>query len=503
MNTLSAKLSLTTSDFIEKSKKIYGDKYDYSKVNYKNSTTKVVIICKEHGEFEQKPVLHTYYKVGCLKCSGHCKYTNEQWIEKAISIHGDKYDYTKVYYKNTKEKVVIICKTHGDFLQTPSDHIYSKSGCPKCSNHYTLTNDEWLAKAKEIHGDKYDYSNVIYIDTKTKVTIICKNHGEFEQNPNSHVGKRQYGCPQCGREIGANKLKLTTDKFLKDAYNIHGDKYDYSKVNCNGHKDKVSIICKKHGEFLQTHNDHIFSKAGCPKCGKESTGKKQTKTHEQFMEEIKTIYGDKYDYSNTKYTKAHNNIDIICKKHGSFYIKACRHLNGQECPKCQLCPSCMLWRTRGDFCEYCKPTTSNKYYYKTKEMNIVKFLKEKLPNKDFIHNKSVGTECTGGHFFPDIRFDCLWFQLIVEVDEHKHRGAGYECDEKRMYDITAKLGQPCIFIRYNPDSKESNKEILLKCIKNYLKLKNEYESLNENENKVHERLKLDNLMGFRAEYLFY
>jgi hypothetical protein len=498
-NNLRVKLSRTNDEFIIKAKEIHSDKYDYSKVKYVNSKSHVTIICKEHGEFEQKPIIHTFNKAGCPTCSGNHQHTTDEWIKKAIEIHGDKYDYSKVNYKKNKEKIIIICKEHGDFLQTPSDHIFSKAGCPKCSGNHQYTNEEWIKKAIEIHGDRYDYSKVNYKKMKDKIIIICKIHGEFRQNPACHIRPRN--CPKCGSESVGIKLRLTTDKFIKDAYNIHGDKYDYTKVNCNGHKDKVIIICKIHGNFTQTHNDHIFSKAGCPSCGSESTTKKQTKTHEQFMKEIKNIYGNKYDYSNTKYTKAHNEIVVVCTKHGVFNIKAYRHLQGQECKKCQMCPSCLLWRTQGVLCEYCKPSNKNKLYFKTKEMDVVKYLIEKLPDDDFIHNKSVGTECTGGHYFPDIRFDCIWFQLIVEVDEHKHRGSSYPCDEKRMYDITGKLGQPCIFIRYNPDSKNSKKETLLRYVKHYLNFQEKYND--SDDINVYDKLKIDDLLGFRTKYLFY
>lgn len=122
-------------------------------------------------------------------------------------------------------------------------------------------------------------------------------------------------------------------------------------------------------------------------------------------------------------------------------------------------------------------------------MTIVKFLKDNLLAKDFIHNKSVGTDCTERHLFPDIRFDCNFYYLIIEIDEFKHRGANYKCDKQRMYDIIAKLGLPCIFIRYNPDDTKSNKNVLLNKIKQYLNLK-------ENE-------KIWDEYGFTVEYLFY
>ena len=129
-------------------------------------------------------------------------------------------------------------------------------------------------------------------------------------------------------------------------------------------------------------------------------------------------------------------------------------------------------------------------------MKVVKFLKKKLPDYPFIHNRSVGSTCTGNHLFPDTRFDCNHYNLIIEVDEHKHRGANYKCDKQRMYDIIAKLGQPCIFIRYNPDNKKntidnkkSDQNILLKKIKKYLELEEDDKPWNN--------------YGYKSVYLFY
>lgn len=160
-----------------------------------------------------------------------------------------------------------------------------------------------------------------------------------------------------------------------------------------------------------------------------------------------------------------------------------------SCPRCNMCPKCKLWRTMGKLCEYCKPKDENKLFQKTKEMEVVKYLKKKLPEYEFIHNKSVGTDCTKGHLFPNIRFKCNGYQLICEVDEFKHRGAKYECDKQRMYDIIAKIGEPCIFIRYNPDGKDSNKDELVKKLKEYLNLEESDYPWDE--------------YGFYSEYMFY
>ena len=136
-------------------------------------------------------------------------------------------------------------------------------------------------------------------------------------------------------------------------------------------------------------------------------------------------------------------------------------------------------------------------YQKTKEWIVVNNLRRDLPDTYFIHNKSVGNECTlqdredtNGHLFPDIRFELIGFDLIVEVDEHKHRGAGYSCDERRMYEIIKQLGLPCVFIRYNPDDKKTDYNILLEMVKEYLEI-----DMNE--------IDFDEHSGLKVEYLFY
>ncbi|MBI95829.1 DUF723 domain-containing protein [bacterium] len=251
----------STKEFIEKAVNIHGNTYDYSKVEYKNSNEKVIIVCKEHGEFLQIPSSHLCGK-GCKKCSGNYKYTTQEFIEKAEKIYGDKYDYSEVEYKNANEKVIFICKEHGEFLMTPHSHI-SGQGCPKCGiesrrKKKTFTTQEFIEKSKKIHGDKYDYSKVEYKNSNEKVIIVCKKHGEFLQIPIDH--STGHGCQKCG-----GNYRYTTEDFIEKAVKIHGDKYDYSRVEYKNIKSKIKIICKIHGEFLQTPHEHL-SGCGCSRC---------------------------------------------------------------------------------------------------------------------------------------------------------------------------------------------------------------------------------------------
>lgn len=194
----------------------------------------------------------------------------DNFIKKFQEIHKHKYDYSLVVYKNSKTKVCIICPIHGEFLQTPGHHIRGQ-GCSKCGNikkglSQRNTNENFINKANLIHKDKYDYSLVNYSGNKIKVRIICPIHGVWEQKPNHHLEGK--GCRKCS---GSNKL--TTDLFIVKSNEVHDFKYDYSLVNYEGHYIKVKIKCPVHGLFEQGAGSHMAG-IGCPRC-KESKGERE------------------------------------------------------------------------------------------------------------------------------------------------------------------------------------------------------------------------------------
>lgn len=230
------------SRFIQKSKKIHKDKYDYSLVEYINVFTKVKIICKEHGIFEQTPRNHVNCCRGCQKCIcilyGGIKLSTDEFISRSIAIHNNKYDYSLVNYVNITTKVKIICKDHGVFEQRPVNHTNLKRGCPYCAKTKKLTVDKFIVNAKKIHNNDYDYSLVQYINIDTKVKIICKNHGIFEQTPDNHTSGKQ-GCPVCQESHGEKAIRLYAEKNKLDynrEYKILNFKFRYDfciKINNN------------------------------------------------------------------------------------------------------------------------------------------------------------------------------------------------------------------------------------------------------------------------------
>lgn len=244
------------------------------------------------------------------------KITTEEFIERAKKIHGDKYDYSKVKYVGSNTKVCIICPKHGEFWQLPSGHL-SGSGCKQCViDNITFTTEKFIEKAKEIHGDIYDYSKVEYVNNHTKVCIICPKHGEFWQLPMVHLRPNKGKCLKCSYETRNAYKKLGKEKFIEKAKKIHGDKYDYSKVEYINAITEVCIICPKHGEFLQVPHYHLRGH-GCRKCRQSKMEVEITKflkdnninfIHECGASQFKWLGKLRYDFYLPQY-----NVAIECQ----------------------------------------------------------------------------------------------------------------------------------------------------------------------------------------------
>lgn len=188
----------TLRDFISRSVEVHGEKYSYDKSIYKNSSTKLTVVCPEHGEFMQTPNSHTQGK-GCMKCSGKERLSTRNFIKRAISIHGNKYSYDEVDLINTRSKVKILCRVHGIFNQRPDIHL-SGHGCQECAKIQRpiscLSNTiDFISKAQQKHGDKYIYTSTDYYLSKKAVSVICRKHGSFEVKPSFHLMGQ--GCPSC------------------------------------------------------------------------------------------------------------------------------------------------------------------------------------------------------------------------------------------------------------------------------------------------------------------
>jgi very-short-patch-repair endonuclease len=402
------------SVFFKKVKKIYGDKFDMSQTIYKNTNTKIDVICPIHGKFTVSP---TYFLqgYGCLKCNHH-----NEFIENANKIHGNKYDYSKVIYEHCNKKVCIICPKHGEFYQKPSHHL-NGCGCQQCgkdnsSISNSLTLNDFISKATGIHGNKYDYSKVVYETWDKEVTIICPEHGVFLQKPAQHL--RGAGCLKCHNE----KQRLINENNFKEfMIQKFGDIIDFSEMKYQNLETPVILIYKPNRKRIikspqQFKRIKVFYKEPKKEVIIENSAidykelfltkinlmyperfdftnieyknrstpikvldkltnnyviatpyqflrndilkLKGNETY-NFIQKGKKIHGDKYDYSNVIYKGTTKKLCIICPEHGEFYQTPNSHLKGSGCPKCA---GNVKWEYN-DFLDRVTKIHNNKYKY--------------------------------------------------------------------------------------------------------------------------------------------
>jgi very-short-patch-repair endonuclease len=331
----------STKDFVKKADRLHNGIYGYSKVVYVKSNQKVTITCKKHGDFQQTPNTHLR-PAGCKKCAierqvERQRLGDDEFKEASRKIHGDKYDYSRVVYVNAHVKVEIKCPKHGWFWQTPKHHKNDGSGCNLCgyeagAKKQSLTLKEFLKKAEMKHLGKYDYSKVQYLNNHTHVVITCPHHGDFKQTPSNHLHPSPRGCPTCGDINTSLKQLMSPEDYFRQVSLFHKNKYDYSKAKYTGIFERLKIICPLHGEFITSAQSHKNS--GCPDCGVIASGEKSRSNTAQFIESAIAVHGDTYDYSLVDYSKSTEEVEIICRKHGVFRQTPSHHLTGSGCSNC-------------------------------------------------------------------------------------------------------------------------------------------------------------------------
>lgn len=322
---------LKQSDVIEQFSNTHRSKYDYSNVNYTGMLKPVHVVCHNHDEpFSFFPTPANHIRgSGCPKCSGNHKTTTEDFIKKAKEIHGDLYDYSQVSYTNAHKKVTIICPVHGDWEVKPNNHLNGR-GCGRCANSVLKEQSQLLAEFVDIHGDKYDYSKVVYIGTEAPVDICCVAHNHwFEQSPKLHL--RGHGCPICADEARSLKKRITLEEVIKRSKAVHGDTFDYSSVSITHNPLTVTLTCAKGHTASYSFHAHLNS-GGCAVCSGYTKG-----SVDNLLEKFKNKHGDVYDYSLiTEHAQTKDKVNIICKKHGVFEQEVSSHTTGCGCPSCSV-----------------------------------------------------------------------------------------------------------------------------------------------------------------------
>lgn len=259
------------------------------------------------------------------------------FIQKAVAIHGDRYDYSKVNYTRAIDKVTIICAKHGEYSQQPSDHLKGR-GCRGCGFERVSTAD-FIKNAQKVHGDRYDYSKSHFVKSIIKTTVTCKIHGDFQISPNQH--QNGGGCPACSKlERGKKKAASARNEFLEKAKAVHGDAIDFTKTEYITAKDKAIFICPTHGEW-EARPDNILHGKGCPGCRRqkivEANKRQSLQAAKEFPIKAGEIHQNKYDYSKSEYISVHEKIEILCPEHGAFWQSPANHLSGENgCPDCSI-----------------------------------------------------------------------------------------------------------------------------------------------------------------------
>jgi hypothetical protein len=324
---------VTFADFLERVKEKHGEQYQYDESSFTNMKSKVRLVCPDHGPIWVLPQNHVRgHKPQC--CGANYPVTLSVFLERAAKAHGDRYSYSLVEdFQGVDFKVPIVCSEHGVFWQTPYQHTSKGCGCPKCGlliSRPRLSQEEFIRRCEEIHGDKYDYSETVYINSHTPVAIHCPVHGPFKKSPTNHLAREvPQGCPDC-----VGNFRASTSLFVEMAQALHGSRYDYSEVQYTKAHDTVRIICPDHGPFHQAPTNHLTG-SGCRDCGLAKGGAKRSIKRGDFLRNARLVYGDRFDYSKVEYVDYETPVSIICPSHGEQIIKPKRHFILKEgCAAC-------------------------------------------------------------------------------------------------------------------------------------------------------------------------
>lgn len=324
------------------------------------------------------------------------------FIEKAKAVHGDQYDYSKVNYTHSKVKVTITCLVHGDYSQTPKDHLRGR-GCPECgrnktTTHNTMNTATFIEKARTVHGDRYDYSKVEYTTTHAKVTITCPEHGDFLQRPSSHL--QGMTCPKCAIVVRTSKNTPTYETFLLEARTVHGDRYAYDNTTYKNYTTPMVISCPVHGDYFQTPRQHLLT-AGCSQCSTNSRSTHSINSTADLVQVFRTVHGDKYDYSKVEYTTRIAPVIITCPEHGDFSQITKNHYCGMGCP-------------------YCVPTTSKG------EIELLDFIKSSYSGTILTNTRAIIPPLEVDTYLPDLRLAIEFNGGYWHSESHRSKFYHYE-----------------------------------------------------------------------------
>gem|GEM_PF-940754 len=317
-----------------------------------SDTEPVERYCVIHGSYWQTELNRKTEPVSCPGCAvdmidADTNYTDlldnqqsirsrEGWIDEARRVHGDKYDYDSVHVWKSRARVTVLCREHGAFLTFAGHHVRGAGKCPTCRFlDQRVDREEFERRAIEIHGDRYDLSQVEeFANVREHIIVGCPDHGEWSTTVGSFINDR-HGCLKCKH---ANS-RSTSEEFwekVRANHPVHG--YDLSRVEFVAMREPIDVICREHGLFRPTA--HSFAKGqGCIACGKENAVRiKAFRRTRKWIEKAIATHEGKYSYpftqvpTNARYTQ--ETVEVLCPNHRPFRVRPSRHLKGDGCPSC-------------------------------------------------------------------------------------------------------------------------------------------------------------------------
>ena len=325
--------------------------FDFSGFVYEGGKIPSRLMCSTHGEVSghYSRLISTKTKTPCVECAkkaGHlaAKFTPKSNVklsqEEAIKNMAEKfsdYDFSKFRYTTSKDKSLIICREHGEILNTYATVMKGQTPCRKCSNKIissvlTKDNDEAIYDLKARFPD-YDFLKFVYEGSTIPSTVICKVHGELNKS-RTNILLKNYVCGLCNSRF----VKDTKDfvEALKVKFPNTWDLCDYSKTKYVGTTTKLLMTCKEHGDFEKTSNECLNSEANyvCTKCNYKVRAEGKTHTRDSFLEKYKDRLSPLDSFKNLSYVNSDTKIEVTCKEHGSYFLLTGNYIKGQRCPKC-------------------------------------------------------------------------------------------------------------------------------------------------------------------------
>lgn len=411
---------LTTEEFIKRAREVHGDKYDYSKTEYVNKRTNVIITCPIHGDFSQNPYNHITQKQGCPECAKNKVKKSKSlgldgFIKKAREIHGDNYDFSLIKtYKTNKDDIQVICNRCNNVFHSKPNWILMGHGCKHCQSIKTYSGKYILDKIKDLYDEKYKFPEIelnkeYWIRDYT--TMICPIHGETKKRIDKIL--KGVNCEKCGKGNGGKKTILSQEIIEKRLKDLCGDKFDYDISEYKNTQIPMHFTCKKCNKIFTRELNTLMYNNDCPFCKKEVISKERTKTTEEFINQCENLYGNIYDYSETEYIASNKKIKVKCNECGRYFeIEANSHLQGHGCP----------------------------YHYLTKskiEEDIFNFINKNVNGLVIENYRGFKTIKELDIYVPSLKFaielDGLYWHNELNKEKNYHLNKTIECEKENIH----------------------------------------------------------------------